>query len=86
MPCMDTWIVIKHTAFYDDAIPKIYKVWFDEDRAKDCAREYEDRMMELKGKQLPILDGSDEVADLYNEINEANSFICCTVEYHIGSL
>lgn len=86
MPVMDTWIVIKHGSFYDDAIPKIYKVWFDEDRAKHCAREYEERMNGLRGQPLPVLDGTDEVADLFNEINEANAFICCTVEYHVGVL
>jgi hypothetical protein len=82
---MTVYIVIVHSSFYSDNIPHIHKVFSDEEKAYNCKKDYEYLMLEHKGMALPILDkhSTDDDYDLYNTIDMANKFICCTIENYL---
>ncbi len=82
MATLDAYIVIENNPYFLRTEGKEYRVidiYVDEDLAQKCKEFIEQQVVENKDLALPILDGSDEVFDLRNSIQRANSFISCDI-------
>ncbi len=82
MATLDAYIVIENNPYFLRTEGKEYRVidiYVDEQKANECKEFIEQQVIDNKGLALPIADGSDEIFDLRNSIQRANSFVSCEI-------
>ncbi len=77
---MEVYLCKKYSSFYDDKLIEEEDIFYSEELAEAWKKKIEMEVMENINLPLPILDGTDKIADEYNRIEKANKFISCEIK------